>query len=124
MGNTAGPVDPGGSERIGVIEFVGCSGAVLGMLNDETIHGHRLWERGLREVGHYGAGQVIHSAWITEYDRGQRVHPGYKASRLSGMKHYILMFHDSTLECLADDFAVSHRRGEMRDVLAELVKKL
>ena len=36
--------------------------------NDEAIHGHPLWERGLKELGSYAGAEVTGSSWIAEWE--------------------------------------------------------
>jgi hypothetical protein len=56
-------VDPTSTraDLIGIIEWLGCAGAVLGGPNDEAFHGHRLWDRGRSTIGGYGAAEVENS---------------------------------------------------------------
>lgn len=119
-------VDPTSSESalIGVIEWVGCGGAVLGGPNDEAYHGHRLWDQGLSKVGAYRAGEVTDSAWIAERERSNRVHPSHRPGVFANLRHFILGFHDSTFECVARGYRAFRVRESMPRVLAVLAARI
>ena len=96
-----GPTDPAYTDvlaDVGVIEWRRCRGAILGSPNIDALHGHRLWHKGLREAGHYGAAEVRNSAWIAATLRVLSAHEGYDSARWRGLRHFILSFHDSTFE--------------------------
>jgi hypothetical protein len=105
---------------IGVIEWLRCTGAVLGGLNDEAFHGHRLWKHGLSKVEGYGAGEVEGSAWIAELERSNRVHEYHRPEAYAKFRHFILAFHDSTFECVAEGFRAFRARDSMPKVLGLL----
>ncbi len=45
------------------------------------------------------------------------LHPYHRPERFARYKHFILSFHDTTFECLAEAFSVSLRRGSVWRVL-------
>jgi hypothetical protein len=94
-------VDPADSalERLGVITFHHVHEIKFGGLNDEAIEGHPLAGKGLDT---YAAHEVVDSQWIAEAERQNSVHPAHRGGWHARMKHYILCFHDETLECLAE----------------------
>jgi hypothetical protein len=105
---------------LGIVEWLSCAGAVLGGLNDEAFAGHPLYRRGLEDLP-YGAGEVVGSAWVRELDAanahgylGGRANPPAdvveRVSPPSGLRHFILEFHDSSFECVATEF-VSYATG-------------
>ncbi len=108
--------------RIAIIEWHGCFETMLGWPNDEALSGHRLWKRGLKEVGHYGCAEVRNSSWIAEIEKGNRVHPQHKPERFAALRHYILLFHDSTFECLAEGYTIEKVFQSMQEVLQELTR--
>src|SRR5438876_5462691 len=76
---------------VAVVQFWHCIVATLGDPNDEVLHGHRLWGKGLDA---YGAFIVQHSTWITELQQINSVHDRYNPEKWVSYKHYILTFHD------------------------------
>jgi len=125
-GTTVEVVDPAAARPapIGIIAWQGCWGAVLGPPNDEVIKGHRLWRHGLKDIKPYGAAEVLNSAWIADLERVNRVHPHHNPARFAALHHYILMFHDSTFECLAEKHSVQRTVDSMPAVLVQLVQQL
>ena len=73
-------VDPASPEpaRVGVVEWLRCRAAILGGPNDEALHGHRLWRRGLDVVGAYAASEVVGSGWIAAMEEADRVHAQHR----------------------------------------------
>lgn len=90
----------------------------FGPPNDEALSGHRLYGLGLQP---YSAFEVVNSSWIASLEEANRVHPGHMPELFSGRRHFILTFHDSTLEFIARDFQVGLRKGAMLKVLIEAV---
>lgn len=116
-------VDATSSEAvpIGVIEWRACRGAILGGPDDEAFHGHRLWSSGLSAVGLYRASEVSNSRWIAELEEANRVQDFHQPESYARLRHFILGFHDSTFECVAEAFRAWKISASMPDVLATLV---
>jgi hypothetical protein len=70
----------------------------FGYPNDEALHGHRLFKFGLK---HYGFYVVEHSPLIAEIDNQNRVHSAYRPGMYAKFEHWIITFHDETLEVIA-----------------------
>lgn len=68
-------------------------------LSDETLVAHPLAYHGL--IG-YGVYRVDNSSWIRRLVSAQYVHPRPRPQAYDDSKHYIFVFHDSVLECVAD----------------------
>lgn len=83
---------------------------MFGPPNDEAFSGHPLAARGLCP---YAAFEVEHSSWLHSLERMNSVHPYHKPERFARYKHFILSFHDTTFECLAESFSVSLMRGSV-----------
>ena len=109
---------------IGIVEWHACRGAILGSPNDEASAGHRLWEHGLREVGYYSAGEVVNSRWIRHMALVNSVHMYHNASRFSGLRHFVLGFHDSTFEVVCDGFASYETTDSWGSVIARLAERI
>jgi hypothetical protein len=87
---------------------------MFGPPNDEAFSGHPLASRGLEP---YGAFEVEHSSWIRDLERMNAVHPYHRPERFPRFKHFILSFHDTTFECIAETFNISLCRGSVQRVL-------
>jgi hypothetical protein len=115
--------DPGdGSvQSLALVEFVGCVSAKLGSPNDEVFEGHPLYGKGLDG---YTAQEVMNSHWLAELEAINRIHRCYDPARWRKLKHYILWFHDTTFECVAESFKVELYRESMADLLARVCERL
>ena len=91
--------DPRADYGIGVVEFKRMTSIKIGSPNDEALRGHPLWGSGLE---FYGAHEVKNSPWITELMEVDRAHERFDGSQWSGRHHFMLTFHDETLECVAN----------------------
>jgi hypothetical protein len=92
------------SERAAVVRFERPSAHVFGPPGDEVFEGHRLAAIGLVP---YAAFEVTNSKWILDLERQNAVHPRHDKKRyLEGKRHFILTFHDSTFECVAQGYTV------------------
>jgi hypothetical protein len=109
------------SDLIAVVEFERCHSAMLGAPNEEVLHGHRLWGRGLK---HYGAFIVRNSAWVAELERINAAHSNHREETWHRANHYILCFHDSTFECVAESFNLRTFIAYMGDVLRMVLQDL
>ena len=90
----------------------------FGQPNDEVIRGHRLYALGLRA---YEAFEVRNSLWIASLEKANRVHSSHTPELFSDYRHFILTFHDSTLEFIAESFSTSLHKGAVLTVLMEAV---
>ena len=88
----------GGDEET-TVTFAGVYALLFGAPNDEAFDGHPLAERGLAP---YGAFEIERSSWIRALERMNRVHEAHRAASLEGLRHFVIAFHDSTLECVAE----------------------
>jgi hypothetical protein len=117
-GPGAGESEPHPDHGIGIVEFKMVTSVKIGSPNDEVLHGHPLWGSGLE---FYAAHEVKNSSWLAELREVNRVHGSFDESRWTGTRHFILTFHDETLECLAKWTATRTAPGAtMPEVLARL----
>jgi hypothetical protein len=87
--------------KVAVIHFPMCSIFAFGSPNDEAMHGHPLYSRGLT---HYSIHLVENSSWIDLLEHRNSVHSRHDRERfLEDKNHYIFTFHDSTLECVVTE---------------------
>ena len=110
--------DQQADQGIGVVEFKRMTSIKIGSPNDEILRGHPLWGSGLEL---YSAHEVKHSPWITELMDVEHAHERFDESQWNGCHHYILTFHDETLECVAKWTVTRTAPGAtMTEVLARL----
>ncbi|MFF3691534.1 hypothetical protein [Streptomyces sp. NPDC002187] len=114
------PADPAPA-ALGLIEFVGPHSVKFGGPNDEVLHGHPLSERGLEA---YRAHEVHNSRWITEAERINSVHSNHQGGWHQRMHHYVLTFHDETLECLAADLRLARLTCAFPEAVAQIAARL
>jgi hypothetical protein len=101
--------------------LVKCAGAdvIMGGPNDEALHGHALWPKGLR---YYGLFRVRNSPWLMELERTNSVHDQYDPAGWDSMHHFIFTFHDETVEILTSDLEMSVHRGDVGSVLISALR--
>ncbi|GAC1591957.1 MAG: hypothetical protein NVS3B21_11020 [Acidimicrobiales bacterium] len=86
--------------EVQVAEFVSCSAVRFGFPNDEVLTGHPLWGHGLE---FYATHEVEDSSWLHDLRSIESVHPRAADTPFWDQKHFVLTFHDNTLEAIADD---------------------
>lgn len=52
------------------------------------------------------------------------VHPYHEEEPFRRLRHFVFAFHDSTLECAAEDLTVKSFRGSLRDAVAKMSRLL
>lgn len=102
------------AQPLALVQFLGCRFFQFGGPNDEVMSGHPLYGKGLRP---YGAHRVANSKWLAELQRINSVHSQYDPSSWADISHYLLLFHDSLFECLAN----GHRIERLRMSFGEAV---
>jgi hypothetical protein len=103
---------------IGVVEFKRATTVKIGFPNAEVLRGHPLLGSGLE---FYSAHEIKNSPWITELVDVDRAHERFDESQWNGRRHFMLTFHDETLECVAKWTITRTAPGAtMPEVLARL----
>ena len=115
-GTSARVVGPASGEPAAVVRFARPYAHSFGPPNDEAFSGHPLAQRGLRP---HGAFEVLSSSWVRALEKMNSVHPYHRGEQFASLRHFVLSFHDSTFECVAEGY--SHERGE--GPLGELLVK-
>ena len=97
-----------------VVEFPLCHMTKFGYPNDEA-----RWGIPRYQATSYGIYEVKNSEWIPEIVRLNRYHfpdtPDNTTSR-----HFLIAFHDSTFECLADDIKIELTTEPYEQVFARI----
>jgi hypothetical protein len=103
----AGSGYPAGEEApLGLVEFTGVHTVLFGGPNDEALNGHHLYGKGLQP---YAIHEVRDSSWISEAEHVNSVHPYHQGGWHAWLRHFVITFHDETLECLARDIRAQTR---------------
>jgi hypothetical protein len=90
--------DQSDTDEVIVAELVRCTSVKFGFPNDEVLHGHRLYGAGL---GYYQLHEVDNSAWLVQLRAIEAVHHRAPAVPFENGRHFVLTFHDSTVEAIA-----------------------
>lgn len=107
---------------VACLRFKWPSAHMFGPPNDEAIEGHPLANRGLHP---YAVFEVHNSSWIRKLERMNSVHPHHNRERfLERLRHFVFAFHDSTFECLADNFETEILHGSMKSALNHMIRLL
>ena len=104
-----------------LVEFHRPRAVTLGPPGGETLPAHPLAARGLRW---YAAQEVVHSSWIRQLERIDRAHPRHDPARFARLRHFVITFHDSTFECVAEGFAATICTGGRADALADMQRRI
>lgn len=100
-----------------LVEFPGCTVAKFGHPNDEA------WAAIPRTMGLvYGIYEVQGSAWKDEVARLNRF--GFPDTREWPGRHFLLLFHDSSFECLADDIRLELIDEPYERVFARIARRV
>jgi hypothetical protein len=108
-------------ESLALAEFKAPVAVKMGPPNDEVLHGHPLYGRGL---AWYGAYVVENSRWLAELVEINRVHEQFDPQLWQEKRHFLLVFHDEVVEAVARDIEIQTMRTSMRALLAESIEKL
>jgi hypothetical protein len=121
-GITVAVADPRSTdEPVGLIEFTGVHSVLFGGPNDEALHGHPLHGRGLEP---YAIHEVYGSHWISEAERINSVHPYHQPGWHGTLRHFLITFHDETLECLARDLRAEIHRSSLADTITTTASRM
>ena len=104
-----------------LVEFERCGSKKLGSPNEEVFHGHPLYGKGLDG---YTAQIVRNSKWLAELEGINQVHERYDSDRWRKLKHFVFWFHDSTFECIAEDYKVEVFHETLAQILARVYDRM
>lgn len=102
-------------QRAVVIVWAGARYRMMGGPNDEAISGHRLYNKGLRQV--LWAGEVIESQLVKALERQNSVHSHHNPRRFANLVHHVILMKECTVEVVADSVSV-HRIEGSTDIAA------
>jgi len=98
----------GDEPAVAIVRFDRVMSLRVGAPNDEVLGGHPLYGRGLSA---YRAHRVVDSRWLSEVQAINSVHRDYDAARWTRYTHYLLAFHDETVECICGGYSAEVLRG-------------
>jgi hypothetical protein len=101
-----------------IVEIERCRITKFGYPNDEALPGHPLYHRGLSA---YGVFEVRNSPWIRTLTEQNRVR--FPSTPDSTKIHFVISFHDSTFECIADSLKASLTTQPHAEVFASLTQR-
>ena len=101
-----------------IFQFKGCSATRFGYPNDEARSGIPR----LKDTA-YGIYEVLNSSWMRDIIRDNRYQfPNTTDDYIS--KHLVFGFHDSTFECLTDDFEFEVSIEPYDKILAKISERI
>lgn len=92
-----------------VLIWEGTRYASMGSPNDEAISGHRLFDKGLRDL--LWLGLVEDSELIASLEQANSVHPHHQPEWYAAMSHHILPLKEATVEVVATTLSVVRVTG-------------
>lgn len=101
-----------------IVEVERCHVTCFGYPNDEALPGHPLYTRGLSA---YGVFAVRNSRWVRALTERNRV--AFPSTPDSNQTHFIISFHDSCFECIADSLKVTLTTRPYAEVFASITQR-
>jgi len=109
------------SGKIAVVDFGLCYAVRFGGPNEEVFEGNPLFGKELKANR---AHEVAHSRWLQQIEDINCCHANYRPEDWKRFRHFLLVFHDHTFECLAVEFTTEVREGTMRSVAVTVLDSL
>ncbi len=104
-----------------VLKFTNCLKHTFGMPGDETFRGYRYYAVGMRPYSFY---ELNVPDWIEELQAIDRAHPRFNPDKWPQYKHYIITFHDSMFECVAQGFEIREENASLYSQVGVLLNEL
>ena len=86
------------AHSVAILKFEGVLQYRFGYPNDEALSGHPLYPFGLE---YYGFFTVENSPLISEIEKQNECHPQHRSGIYAKFRHWVVTFHDETLEVIA-----------------------
>lgn len=100
------PMFNGDLEEFAIVEFCGVLQHTFGYPNDEALGGHPLYSSGLQ---FYEFNEVLESPYVTELGRRNAMSFPGTEQHYDKFRHWIVTFHDETLEVIGTTARVRGR---------------
>lgn len=108
-------------EPLAIVSLRRCYAHMFGPPNDEAFRGHPLFGRGLHP---YGAFKIEDSSWLRALERINAVHPSHSPELFKSYSHFVFAFHDSTFECIAEDYEIEITRSSIAHALTDVCARI
>jgi hypothetical protein len=92
----------------------------FGLPNDEALNAHPLSGRGLKA---HSAFEVKNSSWVYQLEKMTPRYREHDQERFEALRHFIFTFHDSTFECLAEDYHLSVHNESIANIMCSLAAR-
>jgi hypothetical protein len=92
-----------------------------GIPDDETLHGHPLYKRGLRPNGAF---EIQNSSWRDGLMKMSRLQAAHRSESYHRYRHFVLAFRDTAFECLAETYSIRLGRGSVLDAAARVLDEM
>ena len=92
-----------------------------GIPDDEALHGHPLYRRGLRP---HGAFEVENSSWQEALLKMRRMQAAHRIENYHRYRHFVIAFRDTTFECLAESFSIRIGNGSLLDAAGKVLSEM
>jgi hypothetical protein len=89
--------DHEGRDQWAIVGFGITHAVSMGIPNDDALHGHPLFERGLKWERNY---EIHNSPWIKLLKDADRIRGPHKPGDFSNLRHIVMTFHDSLFEVI------------------------
>ena len=96
-----------------VLVWTGVLFSSLGAPNDEAIAGHRLYDKGIREV--LWAGGVEQSELVKSLEQQNRVHARHVPTRYDDLEHHVVLLKEGVVEVVARALTIERHAGATVD---------
>ncbi len=106
---------------IAIVRFDFPYAVMFGAPNDEALHGHPLFGRGLT---FYSVSEIMNSSWVRGLQHMNSTHRNHHPEFFADLRHFIFTFHDSTFEAVAKGIEVDTMIGSIRAARTVISKKL
>jgi len=92
-----------------------------GIPDDEALHGHPLYRRGLRP---HGAFEIENSSWQEGLLKMRGMQAAHRIENYHRYRHFVLAFRDTTFECLAESYSIRIGNGSLRDAAGKVLSEM
>lgn len=103
-----------------LLEFNICLQTRFGLPNDEALPGHPLYSKGVQTYAMY---EVLNSSWIDQLAEQNRV-KFPTTTNFDSFRHFILTFHESIFECVAEGFTSEVFDGPYEQLFARIAERV
>jgi len=109
------------NEEIAIVEFLHTQAYKFGIVNDEALNGHPLYNKGLV---YYKPHEIENSSWLEEIKTIHKVHPRSSEDHWKDQRHFILVFQDSILEIIARDYKIETVKSSLLTTALKIAGKI